>query len=55
MKNLRYSSPGSWLPRRAARPGSDALIDISIRRTTVFTLLFNQGCIRVKGTAVKSG
>jgi hypothetical protein len=35
-------------------PDADALADAVFHQDTIFTLLYNRSCIRVKGTAIKT-
>lgn len=38
----------------SAVPDADALSDVRVRQTLVYTLLINQICFRVRGDAIKS-
>ena len=35
-------------------PEADAMVDATIHQTTLFTLLFNQNCFRIKGSPIKT-
>jgi hypothetical protein len=35
-------------------PGADALVDASVYADMIFTLFFNQSCVRIKGDAIRT-
>lgn len=38
----------------AKAQGADALVNATIKRTSLFTLLYNRGCVTVEGTAIST-